>query len=322
MGIFWGKKKQEQKQETIQQQPYDSYTQQEIIEGGLELVQILMDIVINDVSNNSFMDDFLKNSGNAKQMYEEQEEVVHHLLDISQTMNQDAENILEYHQKDIENLQNIFEKIESIQHSVDNVAEGNKQYIQECSVLEHNIKSINQFTSRIHTISSQTNLLALNASIEAARAGAAGKGFAVVAREVKELSTNTQETSNQIDKAIGELTGQVEEFVKSIQENTKRLDELYHIIGESFSLFESIKELNQLNSEKTQAMLSSITQNIQSINRVTKFNDMIQELDEEDKKRVKKVVSELSENVVLSNDLMSFLVQIREIFLYLQQKKS
>lgn len=73
-------------------------------------------------------------------------------------------------------------------------------------------------TGTIEEITSQTNLLALNASIEAARAGEAGRGFAVVADEIRNLSTETQTSSNRILAALGHLEETSARMTQSITE--------------------------------------------------------------------------------------------------------
>lgn len=62
-----------------------------------------------------------------------------------------------------------------------------------------NLEEIDAFSKQIHKITGQSRLLALNAMIEAARAGEAGKSFAVVANEVKVLSAEIAELSDNMD---------------------------------------------------------------------------------------------------------------------------
>ena len=113
----------------------------------------------------------------------------------------------------------------------------------------------------------------MNTSIKTSRDGETGKRLAEVAQEAKEVS-------KQVDQSISNLTDQVNLLIGEIQNNSNRLNELYDTIKESFSLFEPIKKVNELNNQQIRTMIGNITQNIQSINNVTKFNDMMKQLDQ------------------------------------------
>ncbi len=71
--------------------------------------------------------------------------------------------------------------------------------------LEESTTQISDVLGIIKDIAEQINLLALNATIEAARAGDAGKGFAVVAGEVKNLATQTSQSTDKIDSLIKDV---------------------------------------------------------------------------------------------------------------------
>jgi len=92
-----------------------------------------------------------------------------------------------------------------------------ERLLSEISELSGAIEDLSEMAQKVGTIANQTNLLALNAAIEAARAGEAGRGFAVVAAEVRQLSTMSGETGDE----IGEKMREVNEKLASTLETSK-----------------------------------------------------------------------------------------------------
>ena len=92
--------------------------------------------------------------------------------------------------------------------------------ISKCS------KEIKAISDTVKGIAAQTNLLALNASIEAARAGSAGKGFAVVAESIKELATESADSTERIQNMIASTIRAVEAGDEQVKETAENFDEI------------------------------------------------------------------------------------------------
>ena len=82
-----------------------------------------------------------------------------------------------------------------------------------------NLHEIEQFSKKIQEITKHANLLAMNALIEAGRAGEVGRGFGVVANEVKVLSSEISDLSNN-------MRNRTDAIIKSVTEGFTVLKEV------------------------------------------------------------------------------------------------
>ena len=140
--------------------------------------------------------------------------------------------------------------IEQLKFQFKDVNEANKITVESTERLVNKIYKVNEIVGSILNISSQTNLLALNASIEAARAGEAGRGFSVVADEIRGLSEQTQEATNQITSIIAELIKDAKltsENVSKSNTSIKNQNEMMDLTSNKFNKIND--EINTLNSQ-------------------------------------------------------------------------
>lgn len=148
-----------------------------------------------------------------------QAESVQVLLDKSEHVNESVQATAAK-LKEADDLVKKAEGIVGAQKEQMNRVSGAMDTISKCS------KEIKAISDTVKGIAVQTNLLALNASIEAARAGSAGKGFAVVAESIKELATESADSTERIQNMIASTIRAVEAGDEQVKETVENFDEI------------------------------------------------------------------------------------------------
>lgn len=164
-----------------------------------------------------------QNSTILNQHVRETEQISTAIEEMSATANmmaQNAQESVEYTKEVSQMGSSSLRTLNNAKSYVDRLVSDVENTASSMSNMSDETKGINQILSVIGDIAAQTNLLALNAAIEAARAGEQGRGFAVVADEVRALASRTQESTEEIERALTKLLDGSQE-VLSLMEGTK-----------------------------------------------------------------------------------------------------
>ena len=162
--------------------------------------------------------------------------------------------------------------------------------VEKMGQMSGNFQQVSRLLREVKKIANQTNLLAINAAVEAARAGAAGRGFAVVAGEVRQLSLDSNQFSDQIEEAfrtISQNVGEVEAAIQRMADSEAVLvhesrDKVASLLASSQAFHDrvesSVREISDLAGEVGREVAVAVTS--------LQFHDLVSQVVGHAEKRV------------------------------------
>lgn len=120
--------------------------------------------------------------------------------------------------------------------------------------LSEQSQAIGRIMATVEDLAAQSNLLAVNAAIEAAKAGEHGKGFGVVAQEVKSLSEQSRQATEQVRTILGDIQKATATAVMATEQGAKAV--------------EAGTRQTEVAAEAIQALAGSVTEGAQAATQI------------------------------------------------------
>lgn len=199
-------------------------------------------------------------------------------------------------------LQHNQEMLQEITSYIETLARGAQENHQRVEEVLKQVQGLQGLAQLIREVAKRINLLALNAAIEAARAGDAGRGFAVVADEVRDLSKATESATEDIDRAIVQVSKDVTEKLTAMvstslaEDEVRRIHNISDDLKQTMHTFSSVLDhLNRITTE-SHSTIEEIHSGILNALGHMQFQDITRQQITGVTEMIEKIVSHLSEN--------------------------
>lgn len=279
-----------------------------LAQAGSDIVEILLGYVFRDNDGNSFLRNHLSDNEASKKY----RDALNKFSESGKKIQDSAEKIVESTVSSEKQLENINEMFGSMSKTMDKLRESSKSIDEKLNDLKSQIKKIDEFVNNIQNISNQTNLLSFNASIEAARAGQAGRGFRIIANEVKKLSGNTNVASQEIAKEISKLDSQIAQVVEENRSHNEYINKMQTSTKESAEILTEIGKITEQNVNFTNEMCEEVRNNQKNIMLTSAENEKMTLA------QIKTVTKKFEEETFVTGDRISFLIELKKLFEYIQ----
>jgi len=143
--------------------------------------------------------------------------------------------------------------------------------------LSDQARQIGEIIVSVSEIASQSNMLALNASVEAARAGEHGKGFSVVAAEVRALSDQSRDATQQIKSILSDIQKSIATTVMATEEGAKGVENGVQMAAQSGEAIERLASAIEQSAQVARQVMAGGQQQQTGVDQISLAMQAIQQ---------------------------------------------
>ncbi len=288
----------------------------QVVQAGLDLVGMLIQLAIGETDQNGFLNKYMDDLTSENGIYKKQQDAMLKFSDSSKHIEEVAQGILNSARQNSLVIDQMKQSFENLNGNIERVFEQRRQLNAKMDALNTQIKKITELIGNIQEISAQTKLLSFNASIEAAHAGEAGKGFRIIANEVKNLSNKTATISNDIAANINELSNKIYETTTENSSHDEFLNDIKNLTKNSNESLEKIRINANDSAAATDRMYKEVKENQENILKSS------EDVEKSNIEQVKVIADRATANLITINDRISFLIELKKLFLYLSDQQA
>lgn len=203
------------------------------------------------------------------------------------------------------------QKMDNVAKQMNKIADVVQNVSHRTEALSEASEQIAGILETIDAIAKQTNLLALNATIEAARAGEHGKGFAVVAGEVKSLSNQTSNATEDIRNRINVLTDEISGLVSAVSKVMGDVENGRNSAQESSQGIRSISENVSNVRGRMEEISSMLSEQTKAVHEIGEGIGNVADLSKSNRERTDKAIQSVSATEALIEEQFAELEQMQ-----------
>ncbi|WP_226482811.1 methyl-accepting chemotaxis protein [Natrinema amylolyticum] len=176
------------------------------------------------------------------------------------------------------------------------VADDTDDVVEQFERLEREVEQIDDLIEFIDEIAEQTNMLALNANIEASRThDDGGDGFGAVAKEVKQLSQETREATEQIEQQLTSVQAAADDAATVVGRTSEQVTKSVDTVEEAVEALEEIATYAERTNEGVQEISTATDDQAVAVNETAEVVDDVATISRQTSKETESVAASAEE---------------------------